>query len=156
MTSQQDALAARTINPDDVATAAWVILNADATLQGASYLGASDRVWKWSSSVDPDLPALVVAASHVGEVDGEGGIHGFFVDALVVCENPGDGARPDASRMRTILDRVSQLLVGRGKMTATGIRFFDCEVDTMGPAGEGQAQGESEQLARFYVTAVKT
>jgi hypothetical protein len=146
--------AANIVDSDIVGSAAYQVLNADATLQGGSLLGGSGRVWNGKPRGNASLPRIAV---FVGEGSAND-VHGwnYTLDVEIRCANVGDGREADHARFRAITNRVHVLLVGRGTLDYTGYRFFDCVVDIVGPVLEdADAPGESARTLRYSVDVRK-
>jgi hypothetical protein len=145
-------MAGTMLNTDDVLGAAADLLEADATLRGASYLTSAGRVdvGRPPSSGAP-LPRLQVDWDATGvSVDGYVSLHSGTMKLLAFAANIG-GSAPDRARLNAIIQRASVLLDG-ATLTVTGqIVFRLYKVSEMGCLFDEEAPEEHYKPAFFGV-----
>lgn len=149
--SYANQLATLTITPNILCSAVYTVLNADATLQGLNYLTSASRIFKFASTVNAPLPRLVISAI-ILNVDLHTQITTFQLDLEVRSRNSSDSRVPDHTRLDNVIRRCHELLIGHGKLSKTGYKFFDVsheftyeiDVSDVDPA-------ESSQSTRLYV-----
>lgn len=117
-------LASTTPNVQKIESAWFRAVNADATLQGSSYLGAAGKVVVgMEAPEDIDPPRLHLAVSLVTDPDVQTARGTLFLKAVV--ETPTDGLVADRVRLGAIAGRAAELVVGRAMTSDDDYRFFD-------------------------------
>ncbi len=141
----------RIVVPDDVATAAWRVIDNDSVLQDASHLNSTDSVFKGSVTRTDSLPRILVVGGLIVH-DKYSGWADVTLDVQARARNVNDGIVSNDPLLNKLIKRVCFLIVGNGRLTKAGMRFFDVVLETTSPALEApETNKESTMLARFSV-----
>lgn len=93
-------------NPNLIMNEVWETLNSNATLQGANYLKATGKIWKWRKADRTELPMLIIKGSRsVSEAEAE-----RWNLIVIAYTHDLDNGTPDSSRLGRIIGEVSDTL----------------------------------------------
>ena len=138
---------------NEILSAVWKKLNADATLQTASYLGSSGKIWTGSKRpMQTDNPLLTIEGSrqlHPSQMEQWQLLIQAFADDA-------DNGSVDMTRLGNITDRVVDLL-HNADMTITGGRIRSIYLESSSEAlYDPQHQKEHHQVLTFRMFAIKS
>ena len=138
---------------NEILSAVWKKLNADATLQGTSYLKSSGKIWTGSKRpMQTDNPLLTIAGSrqlHESRMERWQLLIKAYADDT-------DNGSVDMTRLGNITDRVVDLL-HNADMTIMGGRIMSIYLDSSSEAlYDPQHQKEHHQLLTFQLFAIKS
>lgn len=115
---------------DDVATAAYVLINGDATLQDSSRLNATNHVHKETVARDAALPRVLIVAGLQTPPDPNVPFYTFTLETETRMRAVTTDGQVDSARMNRIDKRCYELIIGHGKLVLAGLRFFDAVFGT--------------------------
>ena len=138
---------------NEILSAVWKKLDTDATLQGASYLKNSGKIWTGSKRpMQTDNPLLTIEGSRqLYESQME-----QWQLLIKVYVDDADNGSVDMTRLGNITDRVVDLL-HNAEMTITGGRIRSVYLDSSSEAlYDPQHQKEHHQELTFRMFAIKS
>ena len=138
---------------NEILSAVWKKLNTDATLQGASYLKNSGKIWTGSKRpMQTDNPLLTIEGSReLNESQME-----RWQLLIKAYADDADNGSVDMTRLGNITDRVVDLL-HNADMTLTGGRIRSIYLDDSSEAlYDPQHQKEHHQVLTFWMFAIKS
>ncbi len=139
------------VTQDDVASAAYHVVNNDSVLQNSDHLNSVDNVFNNDVPRTDSLPRMLIAAGQI-IVDPDSMWHSITLDCEARARNIDDGKVADTVLLSRLAKRVCFLLVGQGTMTRAGMRFYEVILDTLFPALPApDTNKESTVLARLTV-----
>ena len=124
MTIQSD-LSAMIVTPNDVVSAIYKKLQADATLQGSTYLNSTIAIDNWNPPINAPKYRIVMTAETITS-DDDTRFYRFAVTVDVRLENINRSRVPDSIRFDLIEKKCRALIDGYGSISLTNIRFEDC------------------------------
>ncbi|MCH7819925.1 MAG: hypothetical protein IIB40_10275 [Candidatus Marinimicrobia bacterium] len=138
---------------NEILSVVWRRLNTDATLQSASYLKNSGKIWTGSKRpMQTDNPLLTIEGSrqlHESQMERWQLLIKAFADDA-------DNGSVDMTRLGNITDRVVDLL-HNAEMTITGGRIRSIYLDGSSEAVyDPQHQKEHHQVLTFKMFAIKS
>ena len=138
---------------NEILSVVWRRLNTDATLQSASYLKNSGKIWTGSKRpMQTDNPLLTIEGSrqlHESQMERWQLLIKAFADDA-------DNGSVDMTRLGNITDRVVDLL-NNAEMTITGGRIRSIYLDGSSEAVyDPQHQKEHHQVLTFKMFAIKS
>ena len=138
---------------NEILSVVWRRLNTDATLQSASYLKNSGKIWTGSKRpMQTDNPLLTIEGSrqlHESQMERWQLLIKAFADDA-------DNGSVDMTRLGNITDRVIDLL-HNAEMTITGGRIRSIYLDGSSEAVyDPQHQKEHHQVLTFKMFAIKS
>ena len=138
---------------NEILSAVWKKLDTDATLQGASYLKNSGKIWTGSKRpMQTDNPLLTIEGSrqlYESQMEQWQLLIKAYVDEA-------DNGSVDMTRLGNITDRVVDLL-HNAEMTITGGRIRSVYLDSSSEAlYDPQHQKEHHQELTFRMFAIKS
>lgn len=142
-------LAELTPNIDEFKSAVYRTLQADATLQGSTYLDRTNGIVaqeKAPKSVVDGGDARLHIIFEIAPLDMYTATADVLARLMVVLRNPQRGIPGDRARLGRILERIGEVVVGHGVFTASGYEFFDSWVEGFTDVGiDTDAPEESHQ-----------
>ena len=138
---------------NEILSAVWKKLDADATLQGTSYLKNSGKIWTGSKRpMQTDNPLLTIEGSrqlYESQMEQWQLLIKAYVDEA-------DNGSVDMTRLGNITDRIVDLL-HNAEMTITGGRIRSVYLDSSSEAlYDPQHQKEHHQELTFRMFAIKS
>jgi hypothetical protein len=125
-------LADITPDMDEVKSAVYRVLAPDSTLQGANYLTAAGHVVAQEIAQENLAPPRLHILLFSCEPEMETGQQRATFALRAVTKNLGDGMPGDRARSGRILQRAGQIAVGTRLFTASGYKFFDSWIESIG------------------------
>ena len=113
------------VSSDDVATAVYALIQGDATLQGATFLNATNHIHKESVARDAPLPRVLISVGLLVAPDPNVPFYTFTVGFETRMRAVTSDGQVDTARMNRIDKRCYELMVGHATLTLAGYRFFD-------------------------------
>ncbi len=138
---------------NEILSLVWRKLNTDATLQSASYLKSSGKIWTGSKRpMQTDNPLLTIEGSrqlHESQMES-------WQLLIKAYADDADNGSVDMTRLGNITDRVVDLL-HNAEMTITGGRIRSIYLDSSSDAAyDPQHQKEHHQVLTFQMIAIKS
>lgn len=138
---------------NEILSVVWRRLNTDATLQSASYLKNSGKIWTGSKRpMQTDNPLLTIEGSrqlHESQME-------RWQLLIIAFADDADNGSVDMTRLGNITDRVVDLL-HKAEMTITGGRIRSIYLDGSSEAVyDPQHQKEHHQVLTFKMFAIKS
>ena len=138
---------------NEILSVVWRKLNTDATLQSASYLKSSGKIWTGSKRpMQTDNPLLTIEGSrqlHESQMES-------WQLLIKAYADDADNGSVDMTRLGNITDRVVDLL-HNSDMTITGGRIRSIYLDSSSEAVyDPQHQKEHHQVLTFQMFAIKS
>ena len=138
---------------NEIISAVWRKLNADATLQGASYLGGAGKIWTGSKRpMQTDNPLLMIEGSRQLN---ESSMEQWDLIIMAYADDSDNGTA-DLTKLGNITNRVTDLL-HNADMTIAGGRIRSIYLESSSEAAyDPQHQKEHRQDSIFRMFAIKS
>ena len=139
---------------DEMLTAIFATLDADATLQGASYLNGTDKVEKGPRRKEGVVNPSVTIKLGGTDIATEGKIQDAIVYVSSFCNNYGNGAA-NVKTLSLISNKVDDLLDDKS-LTISGSRAFNCYLTAPhnGPYWDSQHPDEHYMTSTFRIQVI--
>ncbi|MCH7619733.1 MAG: hypothetical protein IH880_08205 [Candidatus Marinimicrobia bacterium] len=138
---------------NEIISAVWRKLNADSTLQGASYLGGAGKIWTGSKRpMQTDNPLLTIEGSRQLNES----LMERWELIIKAYADDSDNGTADLTKLGNITNRVADLL-HNADMTISGGRIHTVYFDSSSEAVyDPQHQKEHRQESIFRMFAIKS